>query len=301
MIHEYAVSPGLFDSAGNVTLLHEAFGMEAGRLVSDFPRHNWEQYARAMIDRSAKDALERKVWIEALIGMVKRALYKRQSTVWDADKAWLQNALDEHAKKAFRGILHERAGEPHPDSILFGPAMVTHQGWLCPTSRDVSRNATDMLKAIAPLLDLSNMVFLSDRFFNPIDADWVNFLKLVALHLHAHPSQPRVSQIKYVTSLYRGTTEQRLEADCRTYVPPQLPRGFSVKFVVVPRELLHDRFVVTDRGAVQFGIGLDEGRDTVLVTRLAAETYLQRWHQYRSWATAQTTTRTFIFTVDGTA
>jgi hypothetical protein len=46
---------------------------------------------------------------------------------------------------------------------------------------------------------------------------------------------------------------------------------------LVLREVLHDRFVLTNRGGIQFGRGLDEGPGEVLITRLGEAAYEKEW------------------------
>src|SRR5687767_1578466 len=110
MMYEYAVSPALFDNEVHLTLLYEAFGIERGRLVSEFPRKKWEQLARAVIEKYASEEYQRRAWKEVLIALCKRALYERQGAQWDATMPWIQNAVNEHTRaerRGFRGILWE--------------------------------------------------------------------------------------------------------------------------------------------------------------------------------------------------
>lgn len=300
MIYEYAVAPGLFCNDGYMAFLQAAFGMEQGRLISDYPRRQWERLAREVIERNAPDEYFRRAWKEALIGLSRRALYERQGSVYEPDRPWLANAIAEHTavgRPPFRAIVTNPGPPMHPDIVGAGAAINQHAAWGCVGSCDVNRNAATMLAAMAPALDLANLVVLIDRYFRPNDGVFLNPLQAIAEYLSSGARRHRVTQIKYVCSAV-DMTRTSFEAGCRTSIAPILPRGIEVKFVMVPPQLLHDRFLLTNRAALQFGQGLDEatglheGVGQVLVTRLSQgpfERLLGQWRQWSEGAAARPT------------
>src|SRR5207253_3165995 len=46
-------------------------------------------------------------------------------------------------------------------------------------------------------------------------------------------------------------------ASCASHLQPSIPRGLQVRVVRWKYDLLHNRYLLTDRGAIQFGEGLD--------------------------------------------
>ena len=163
-----------------------------------------------------------------------------------------------------------------------------------------------MLETVGPLLDLSTTVILIDRHFHPGDGTFVRVLCEVARRLLTNGALQRVTQIKYVTSSIKVSVEL-MESACKTLLPSMLPRGIEVKFLVVSKELLHDRFVLTNLGAVQFGQGLDEstglyeGAGQVLVTRLGDAPFTRLMDQWKAWNDQHTRTKVTIFSVQGVA
>lgn len=184
--------------------------------------------------------------------------------------------------------------------------MGEHKCWTCPGSAYVDRNASAMVQTVGPLLDLSTTVILIDRHFHPGDGTFVRVLCEVARRLLKNDSLQPVTQIKYVTSNIKASVEL-MESACRTLLPSMLPRGIEVKFLVVAKELLHDRFVLTNLGAVQFGQGLDEstglheGTGQVLVTRLGDTPFTRLMDQWKAWNGENTRTKVTIFSVQGVA
>lgn len=56
-----------------------------------------------------------------------------------------------------------------------------------------------------------------------------------------------------------------------------IPSGIEVKFILKTKASLHKRLVMTDRGAILFEHGLDEGPGEVLLARLAADDFEKEW------------------------
>lgn len=281
MIYEYAVSPALFGDIHNIAFLYEAFGIDRGRLISEFPRkREWSKYARHFISKCARDQIERNALIELLIAFERKALYERQRTHWDNQKNWIENALYENEQRAFRGILNHDPVDDQKGVMTIGNTWRATQ-WNNPQSISVSRTAPNLVQAAMPLISLSTTLVLIDRNFEPTDARFSKVLIEFANQILRQKHQPKITLIKYVTTYESDKNAPRtinmFESDCRTALTSSLPRGISVKFIIKVKKLLHDRFVLTDRGGLQLGIGLDEGEGNVLITRLSSEDYLSQF------------------------
>lgn len=309
MIYEYAVSPALFDSDAHLAFLYEAFGIEAGRLISEYPPRKWDRIARAVINETANGEYQRRAWTEVLIALLKRARYERPGSQWNDGINWVTNAIAEHVRPGrpgFHGLLVESGLLPHPDAVAIGTGTAAHRCWPCPGSQYVDRVALAMVTVVAPLLNLSTQVILIDRYFHPVDGSFVNFLSTIAMHLRTNGAIRPVSQIKYVTSNIKMTMEL-MEAQCRALLPSAVPRGMDIKFFILPKELLHDRFILTNLGAAQYGQGLDEaaglheGNGQVLVTRLGNGTFGTLTAKWETWADKDSAIGKRVFSVSGTA
>ena len=68
-------------------------------------------------------------------------------------------------------------------------------------------------------------------------------------------------------------------------VPPQLHLTVRTLEEVGRGEALHNRYILTDVGGLQFAYGLDEKRGTYDdLSVLGADSYLMRWSQYANGA-----------------
>lgn len=308
MMYEYAVSPALFDSEAHVAFLYEAFGLGSGRLISEYPHKKWDRIVRAVINQNAIGDLQRHAWVEVLVALFKRARYERPGSRWTDEISWLDNAIVEHCRSGrpgFRGILVDGATGAHADVVALGAGISRHPCWPCPRDKFVPRSAEAIVKAVSPLLDLSTSVILIDRNFRPGDGAYVSVLEQFAKYLESNGALRPIRQISYVVSDINLAMDE-METQCGALIPANVPRGFVIKFVVLPKQLLHDRFVLTDVGAVQYGQGLDEAglyeaNGEVLVTRLGEESLGTLNAKWKVWTASKTSLSRRMFSVSGTA
>lgn len=280
MIYEYAVSPQLFGSQANLALLFHAFTADHGRMISDFPRRRWVQLARALITKAVTEDSERKEWIELLMALEKHAIVERQGPLWTDGKLWIANALDEHQRRPFHGILVDKLIADIPQAIAIDATMHKNLAWSTPGTRSVPRRAREIVESVASLIDMSTTLVLVDRNFNPTEPRFTKVLAKFAEHLKAKVHQPRIQQIKFITTYELDGTTTQFEKRCREFLPDALPVGISVSFQLKAKNLLHPRFVLTNKGCVNFENGLDEGDGDVIVSRLSANDFQKQWSMW---------------------
>jgi hypothetical protein len=284
MINEYAVSPSLFNNLKDIAFLYGAFGVDHGRFISEYPRkRKWAELARYFIKQNARDDIEQKKLIELLITLTNRSLYQRQSAPWDAEKNWIDNVIDENDRRAFRGILNHESVADRKEVLTIEDTCLAPK-WNNPPSISIPRTAVKMVRAALPLIHLSGTLVLIERNFESADGRFSKVLVEFAEQILQQAHQPKITQIKYVTTYesdrFSSRTKEKFKQECMKNLPRILPLGISVKFIVKAKKLLHDRFVLTDRGCIQFGIGLDEGDGDVLITRLSDEDFRKQWESW---------------------
>lgn len=265
MIHEYALEPELVASwHDRITFRYfvEMFGFGRGRVVSRYPkkwrRLVWEAFERAF-GASASD-IERKR-IEELLSQLLTPEVRRPECLWNDGQEWLPNAEREHARRPFYAILaranpRSRAEVMCADDVIAG----TPAAWSAPRSVVVNRNAAAMAECVASMLRCATRVMFVDPHFRASRAKYRNplagFLRAVTspavtVELHAGHATPDAPEWAY------------FKEECEHDLPPILVPGTQL---VVRRwknratgDRLHNRYILTDVGGVQFGAGLDEG------------------------------------------
>ena len=223
--------------------------------------------------------MQAKAWKECVINFRKQgSLVSRPSSGFNVDKTWLENALEEHARSPFRAIVDSTDDNDSPAVVPVGVRMLTSPLWQASGNDRLERKASSMVERIQPLLNIAKTIVLVDRHFY-IDGRFTNVLAALLQYVAHSKKGPRVSQIKYVISDAVCRADE-MEERCRNFLPNIIPAGHSVKFYVKQKNDLHDRFVLTEHGGVQFGQGLDEGEGEVILQRLERPVWAQEWQSW---------------------
>lgn len=284
MIFEYAISPSLFNSDTHIAFLAESLGMERGRLISDFPNDKWEQFALGFIKRHAQGDVQLKMWKEWLYSLKKRGtIVRRQGSCWDNSRSWSENVVAEHERLRFRAIVDEKSNPVYAEVMQVGLPLAISPLWAAKGDCHVDRSPAAMIGAIQALLDISGKIVLIDRNFctdGHFPLRFTNILVQLANYVANGKKGPKVAQIKYVVSdaVYLAIAE--MTERCTEMLAGLLPTGISVKFLIKSKSKLHDRFVLTERGGLNFGAGLDEGIGQVLIKRLGYEAWAKEWNEW---------------------
>lgn len=165
-------------------------------------------------------------------------------------------------------VLRENCGGA-PNCLAAGDFERDAAPWKVERQSQCPRIAHQMAGRVERLLVHSNELVLVDRHFDPREPRWQRpFAAFVALRRHW-------KRLELHTAL---PAPFNLEVQAHNYRQLQLmvPEGVNLQVVLWP-EIPHPRFLLTERGGVNFEWGLDEGHDgtnTTLVTLLEQEVFL---------------------------
>ena len=286
MVHEYALEPELVALRGdrnNFRYFVTKFGLGGGRLVSRYPKR-WKKLVWKVF--RGTDDLERKRMEELLIRVSEKMII-RSNHFWDQEKAWVDNAEAEHQRYPFHAIL-TRENPKEREYVLVGHELGDEQNplWNVQDGMPVRRIARNMADVVSAMLSNCSAAIFIDPHFGPENSRHCRpleafFEALINNRAAELPSRVEVqTSDKAEASFFRTTCEERM--------PAVIPKGLRVRFVRWKEkpngEKLHNRYILTDIGAVSFQIGLDEGKDneTDDVTLLKRGQYELRWSQYAS-------------------
>ena len=257
VIFEYALEPTLLDNWKDIRYFKDQCGAEKGRLISEYPYKWWRAVFEA-IRLSSSLPVEKHKMKEALRNIVKYKLFRRQGILWDDRLPWLDNARAEHKRVNFHAIISKNCGgDDESNCILMGEHVNDSKLlWKCSQSVTIERNAAKMATEVAPVLELSTHIIFIDPYFDPRKRRFRNplieFLKVLSMRKNGVPLQ----RLEYHVSDEEEETEFKSWLD--TYLRPQLPPGLTVAFCRWNKGDMHNRFILTNIGLLQFGIGLDE-------------------------------------------
>ena len=296
MIYEYAVDPSIFTNEDKALFILESFGRDKGRLVSEIKKDHWQKMVLENIRNSENRTIARHTLKEALKILVKnqKALYCRQQQIETVD--WLTLTRKAHRAWPYRGILVEQYDGDDDHFLVRDIHLHGKPNWAVPPSNTVDREAGIMVAAVSHLLENAREVMLIDRHFRlensrgSFISKYKNVLICFLEFLANKKYGPSVNKLTYhlgkngikeITDSVIG----HLEYQCNKYLKSDLPSGIKLEIAIWPWDELHDRFVLTEIGGIDFGIGLDEfagsNEKTVLLKRISSADYTRLWSKFK--------------------
>ncbi len=285
MWKEYAVQPEcLVQSRDAFRALFFAFGWEHGRLIAQYPTKDWLRLVHEALSRSSLGDVA-KAWVVEKLQSEKHRLV-RGGRPYSPVLSWLKNAENQQSTTLpFSGIIAQENPRQHRDVAIAEELTDTTPHFVSPGTVYVPRRGTEMAACVRHLLTRSRDVLFVDPHFGGLEERFLAVFRAMLTHL-ASPLG-RAARIEYhlaQKSLCLDHVEfsRRLQRQLRSTIPPDL----SVKFLIWEQrpggEILHDRFILTDLGGVDFSVGLDEGEagQTTKVSRLSRTAYEKVWRDF---------------------
>lgn len=286
MIYEYGVDPNCLCDFQRLRFIADSVGVPKGRLVSDYPG-SWRRTVLQMI--AGRLPAER-TRLEIQFQRIKANLISSNGRAFDGLKGdWLSNAEMAHASKPFRAIVSAMNPRANPSVLTVDDIDDTTELWKTSQNYPIPRKATDMAAAVDLLLQVSYDVVFVDPHFDPAALRFRRPFErfLLGCAQTRNSKTPRVRLITHTS--YATKAGDAYEGNCQQYLAPLIPKNLTCELVRIrekaaPSEVIHNRFVLTDRGGVKFGIGLDDdddwGGQTDDVDLLSQDTFDTRWRQY---------------------
>jgi len=255
MIHEYALDPDLLANWQNFRYFIDNFGISKGRLIAKFPG-KWERAVHDSIRASACGDIEKARLQEKLRRLDKRVFRLRDCSGWTNALDWLQNCLAEHQKSSFTAIIASHPAKLN-ETVLDGHTLDSDlEPWKTDNTKNIRRNGVEMAQHLKLFLQESTRLVFVDQYFDP---DKLRFRNPLEEFLGTALSLPfrELKEIHYHISdeLFN---KDYFETKALTKLPWIIPQGLSVKFIQWEHKQLHNRYILSDIGAVMFGHGLDE-------------------------------------------
>lgn len=283
MLQEYALEPELLNNWPNFRYFIEKFGPSKGRLISEYPIH-W----KSLVYKSLASCPDReKKMIEVKLQKLDKHFFRSRMRDLEPTLNWLSNALSEHSREPFHAIIAKQNPQNHRQVLESEYLDETHPLWVIETQKEIKRTASEMGSCIKPLLQWSQeFVFVDPYFFGlggggnrhlrPLE----EFLKIIIANRTPNFS---VKRLEYHTS--DRIAADQFENRCNTVLPRIIPQGLLLDIIIWPQGSLHNRYVLTERGGVSFGMGLDdcdygnsiENDDVILLDQPLFQT---QWNRY---------------------
>lgn len=277
MFFEYAIDPRALSNWERVRYFLDALGPWKGRFLARYPRR-WKKMVYDGLDAAGCTTMEKKRIEIRLENLDKRVFSPRQDATYDPNIQWLDNALLEHSRKPFRAIIAERPNRA-PAHVLDASGLDEASTlWRVDQGALLAREPSTIVNAITTLLESSSRVLLIDPYFRADQGD-----KLLALqHICAVVSERTIVEVHFGESV-----EFRQFVDDAKRTLPNVLGPCSKVILHCWRERprgprLHNRYIVTNTGGVQFGDSVERGQvghaDRISILEEASRAAL--WNEY---------------------
>lgn len=254
MFAEYALDPSLLSNWQDFRFFVSQFGASRGRLISRFPK-SW----KGMVKEAAKNAGEVEFLkiVEALNRLDDAMLIREYD--YQKNHLWLRNALEENAKRPFHAIVSSGAqnnSTNYVDGTAIDPTAPPAL-WIVPASIRVARQPQLMADCVTAILTQCSEVIFVDPYFGPGKINHTEPLKCFLKAIAKRGSRAMPTRVEYHTGNQdRGTAQ--FQKDLERWIKPHLPPSVALSVVRWNKDELHNRYIVTNRGGVMFGHGLDQ-------------------------------------------
>lgn len=293
MIYEYAVEPALLNNWDDFRHFTEKFGFYQGRLIARYPKR-WE---KMVIDSLSEQGLKRTKIVERLKKLDARMLPRHHE--WNPEeKDWLKNAEAEHRTRPFHAILAKDNPRGHNCVLLGDEVEEDTPLFRIEEAPSTSRAAQEMANLVRPVLQIAKEILLIDPHFGPENKRHRDMMRaLLAVTARERTTPPPCVEIH--TS---GKADAKFFSEkAREHLPRLIPEGMKVRLVRWAvrdsQDRFHNRFILTDRGGLKFGDGLDNkggGKDQVSRFGKESNTY----YEQRQLCTKDDSIRTFVDEVE---
>lgn len=291
MLKEYAIEPQAMGSDLNLfCLLMGYFGVERGRLISQFPK-NWSQQVIETATASGMQPIKLLSLVERLRSAKQDVLTRRGRTYDPNLENWLANALVEHAKIPFHAIVASNNPGANSAVIDMSDFDATSHLLSVNTCQEVPRTALGIGDALVPLLQMAKEVIIVDPYFEIFKPKYIAPLRSIFEKLDANNSAVKLIQVhrKFDDGPYNL---EAISANAPESLNAVIPEGCRLE-VFEWAELpdghdFHDRFLLCDCGGVSIGAGFSaEGpAQSALISLLSKTTVSSLRDRFRPESTA---------------
>jgi len=305
MISEYALDPILLAQrfAEASYFFNNAFGVD-GRILSQYPK----TWTKAVWDAFNQSELGNnqiaKTKFTVLLQKLTQKHCVRRSSSYSEIPNWIERAKREHADRPFRGILATAPPQEHAPTVPIDALWDTgdHELWHGTTSCQPRRQNTPLAAAVAPLLRCAKHIVFVDPYFAPDKKRYTEsipeFIRS-AMDKRSVAGVPRIDIVTTITdrnnNLLQGyelsSSLDWLKGECTKRIRPKIDDQIGVFLSVflekVGGQEIHNRYILTEIAAIQFGKGLDCELDPASttcddLTLLSYDTCQSLWEWYVS-------------------
>jgi hypothetical protein len=277
MVHEIALEPELvasWTSREAQAHVRDSVGIGNPRVVSGFP--SIAAWREAVLKAAGTLEPIAQARFEAFVQHVSTYSTYRKDAKFDQAQQWVANAVKEHGRIPFSGIIcrQQTAAETSSEDVIWDNAAP----WNVQRGYSVPRQSAEYARFLSPMVRLARAITIVDPHFTPTEERFVASLEALlkeALKWRRDEAQNLAAALLTTNDSTPALFQQ---------LARRLPQGLRLKIVryEAREEKDHNRYVITELGGVSFGTGVDEGspRETDDLLLLAPDVLAFRSRQY---------------------
>ncbi len=270
MFYEYAIDPQLLAEPATSEALVRDLANNDHRLIAG-PERPWRREGYTQLKKSDLSDVKRRTLTNHLN---KVKFTRRLDKARHPNEPLLDFFLREHQSQPYTAIMSEQPDET--DSIFKFSELLGRQppGWKEHSSTTIVNNPVALFELVRPLLLLSKQIDIVDPYLSFFQPSWLRyqpFLNLLFSNSDSYCLGRGIDTVRLHTSMYYESMEHLL----KKLREEGFATGVTVKVSHWPVEEMHDRFLITEIGALQVGsgFGLDpEKKREINVFRASKET-----------------------------
>ncbi|MDB4610611.1 hypothetical protein OAG99_01800 [Akkermansiaceae bacterium] len=280
MIHEIAVDPEALTNWQSFRFLVSHTGVHHGRLISCFPGKWKKKVFEACKNSSDIQDIDKKRIYESLSNI--NSMLLKTGREYDSSEEWIENAISSDAVTSFKAIISTKDKSGQEEILDLETLDPLDERWHVPRSKPVTRTATELAKAAETLIKGSSEVIFVDQHYS-CNKRHGNPLKKFIKYAQSGKSLTRLEYhlvSKARTEFFRNDLDNHrkfLNLDDET-------RIVFVRWKTTPKsDNIHPRYVLTERGGLQYDYGLDEAAsegETTDVSCMDQSHHAERWKRF---------------------
>lgn len=283
MIKEFALEPEAIATWESFRYFIEKFGVSRGRVISRFPKQ-WKRLVYEAAQKALGGTKQLSLIEIRLNSLGNDVLFPTGRPGGDAAQPWLARALAEHAREPFDGIIACANPDRHPQILLHADVDEEDARFRASPQIEVERTAIKLVGCAGFLLRYATTVKWVDHVMDLRQPRWQRPFR-AALNVLVAERRPVLFEIHR-----RFGNEIEKANQCRWFqdaLERHRTPGITFALHLHAEAEMHDRFILTERGGLQIGHGLDDNEDgesvpNANVTLLERTMFETQWNKFSS-------------------
>ena len=252
MYREVAIDPSCLADFTYYVLIKTEFGFEKGRYVSAVVKR-WANEAYPHVKSSDLPPVKKKSVTNFLNKLRKSGdgnifkLARFRSSI-DCDD-WMQWWAKQNELSPFSVTLSDQA---LPSALSYIDVLSNAERWVVAPTELRDRKAEDIVGLIEPLLRVSSRLLIIDQYFS-----FANNNTLQALLEALGSDRCSIAELQIVTAINTKEPQNVFKNEHQALITTDV----KITLTEMPLKFIHDRYFITDAGALKAGQGFKEGAE----------------------------------------